>query len=50
MTVTALPMIANLGGCGDVINFGAVNFGHLKDGNLPFGEIYSSDYGVTALR
>jgi hypothetical protein len=28
-------MIAKLGGCGDVINFGAVNLGQLKDlGNL----------------
>jgi len=30
-----LPMIAPLEGCGDVINFGTVNLGQLKDlGNL----------------
>ena len=33
--LSTLPMIAQLGGCGDVINFGAVNLGQLKDlGNL----------------
>jgi hypothetical protein len=29
--LSTLPMIAQLGGCGDVINFGAVNLGQLKD-------------------
>jgi hypothetical protein len=33
--LSTLPMIAQLGGCGYVINFGAVNLGQLKDlGNL----------------
>ena len=33
--LSTLPMIAQLGGCGDVINFGTVNLGQLKDlGNL----------------
>ena len=33
--LSTLPMIAQLGGCGDVINFGAVNLSQLKDlGNL----------------
>jgi len=29
--LSTLPMIAQLGGCGDVINFGAVNLSQLKD-------------------
>jgi hypothetical protein len=33
--LSTLPMIAQLGGCGDVINFGSVNLSQLKDlGNL----------------
>jgi len=33
--LSTLPMIAKLGGCGDVIKFGAVNLGQLKDlGNI----------------
>jgi len=33
--LSTLPMIAQLGGCGNVINFGAVNLSQLKDlGNL----------------
>jgi hypothetical protein len=33
--LSTLPMLAQLGGCGDVINFGSVNLGQLKDlGNL----------------
>jgi hypothetical protein len=33
--LSTLPMIAQLGGCGDVIDFGAVNLSQLKDlGNL----------------
>jgi hypothetical protein len=33
--LSTLPMFAQLGGCGDVINFGTVNLGQLKDlGNL----------------
>src|SRR5215831_17737635 len=33
--LSTLPMIAQLGGCGDVINFGAANLSQLKDlGNL----------------
>jgi hypothetical protein len=33
--LSPLPMIAQLGGCGDAINFGAVNLGQLKDfGNV----------------
>jgi hypothetical protein len=33
--LSTLPMIAQLGGCGDVINFGTVNLGQLKDlGNV----------------
>jgi len=33
--LSTLPMIAQLGGCGDVINFGTVNLGQLKHlGNL----------------
>jgi hypothetical protein len=33
--LSTLPMIAQLGGCGDVINFSTVNLGQLKDlGNL----------------
>jgi hypothetical protein len=33
--LSTLPMIAPLGGCGDVINFGTINLGQLKDlGNL----------------
>jgi hypothetical protein len=29
--LSTLPMIAQLGGCGDVLNFGAVNLSQLKD-------------------
>jgi hypothetical protein len=33
--LSTLPMIAQLGGCGDVINFSTVNLGQLKDlGNI----------------
>jgi hypothetical protein len=33
--LSTLPMVAKFGGCGDVINFGAVNLSQLKDlGNL----------------
>jgi hypothetical protein len=33
--LSTLPMIAQLGGCGDVINFGTVNLGQLRNlGNL----------------
>jgi hypothetical protein len=33
--LSTLPMMAQLGGCGDVINFGSVNLGQLRDlGNL----------------
>jgi hypothetical protein len=29
--LSTLPMIAQLGGCGGVINFGTLNLGQLKD-------------------